>query len=502
MTPEQDFPFDDLQGLLRFGHGKLSQACFLLLNIKDVASAKRWLANTPITSAATVEVPSTTALQIALSASGLVRLGFSASAIEDFSDEFIIGMAGDPSRSRRLGDVGKNAPENWAWGKHGGDLPHLLLLIYAKPGGLQTWREQIQTPDFYTAFTVLKDLATEDLAGKEPFGFTDGISQPRIDWARQQAVDSHKRDRYSNLLAVGEVVLGYPNEYGQYTVRPLLDPATDKAAQLLPDAEDEPKLKDFARNGCYLVLRQLEQDVRGFWNFVEQAGGTSPEQREQLAAAMVGRQRDGSPLVAPAEAEIEGIGHDDRLNHFNYDNDPIGQICPIGAHVRRANPRTGDLPPTSGCFFHRIGKILGFGLKRPDEDLIASTRFHRLLRRGRAFGPWLEPDDAIKAGPISDKAERGLHFICLVANINRQFEFVQNAWMMSSKFAGLQQQRDPLLAGREPLLDGMATDEFHRPDAEGPPQKTAGLPQFITVRGGAYFFMPGISALRYLAALP
>ena len=132
--------------------------------------------------------------------------------------------------------------------------------------------------------------------------------------------------------------------------------------------------------------------------------------------------------------------------------------------------------------------------------MIASTRFHRLLRRGRSYGPKLSPEQAIK--PDAPKAERGLQFICLVANIQRQFEFVQNAWMMNSKFAGLQQERDPLLGHRKPLLGGEATDHFHRPDPVGPMQKLCPLPQFITVRGGAYFFMPGIRALKYIAAQP
>jgi len=143
-------------------------------------------------------------------------------------------------------------------------------------------------------------------------------------------------------------------------------------------------------------------------------------------------------------------------------------------------------------------KIFGFGQNRQDEDLIASTRFHRLLRRGRDYGPLLLPEDAVK--PDAPAAERGLQFITLVANISRQFEFIQNAWLMNSKFGGVQQERDPLLGTREPLLNGDATDNFNHPDPDGPMQRTCSLPQFITVRGGGYFFMPGLRALRYIAA--
>jgi deferrochelatase/peroxidase EfeB len=302
------------------------------------------------------------------------------------------------------------------------------------------------------------------------------------------------------LMAVGEVLLGYPNEYQQYTARPLIDPGKDKLAAILPNAEDKPTLKDFGRNGSYLVLRQLGQDVPGFWKFVDTAAGSVPKQREQLAAAMVGRTRDGSPLVPEAAEDIPGIPTEDRINRFTYNVDPGGNQCPIGAHIRRTNPRTGDLPSGVTSFVSWLTKILGFGLSYPEKDLVASSRFHRLLRRGRSYGPKLTPEDALK--PDAPVAERGLQFICLVANIARQFEFVQNAWVMSSKFSGLQQERDPLLGHRKPLMGGEVADQFNRPNPAGPMQKTCALPQFISVRGGGYFFMPGLRALKYIAAQP
>lgn len=499
MNNSSEFNFDDLQGLLRFGHGKLTDSCFLLLKIVDANAAKQWLSKAPVTSAISNPQPKT-ALQIAFSVEGLRALGVKDSVIEGFSDEFFTGMSGNEGRSRRLGDIGTNAPEHWDWGGDATQVPHLLLLLYAAKGGIKAWRKKVEGKDFSTAFELLRQLPTLDIGQIEPFGFADGISQPSVDWSQQQSTDTHQRDRYSNLLAVGEVVLGYPNEYKQYTVRPLIDPKTDPLAADLPNAEDEPKFKDFARNGSYLVLRQLDQDVPGFWRFVDKATDSDPEKREQLAAAMVGRQRDGSPLVPESFEDVPGIPSDDHLNHFTYQGDPGGNQCPIGAHIRRSNPRTGDLPSGSSCIFSRLIKILGFGLTRPDEDLVASSRFHRLLRRGRGYGPVLAPEDAVK--PNAPKAERGLQFICLVANISRQFEFVQNAWSMSSKFGGVQQERDPLLGHREPLMSGASTDQFNRPDTTGPVQKTSHLPQFITVRGGGYFFMPGLSALKYIAAIP
>ncbi len=145
----------------------------------------------------------------------------------------------------------------------------------------------------------------------------------------------------------------------------------------------------------------------------------------------------------------------------------------------------------------RLIRILGFGRKRPAEDLIASTRFHRLLRRGRAYGELLTPEQAIKRDAPAKAS--GLQFICLAANISRQFEFVQTAWMVGPKFGGIQNETDPLLGNREPMPDGKATDTFRMPTTDGPARCVYGLPRFVTVKGGAYFFMPGIRALRYIA---
>ncbi len=499
MNSPYNFEFYDLQGLLRFGHGKLRDSCFLLLNIVDVDAARQWLNTAPVSSAVTTSPPPDRALQIAFSVNGLRALGLSESIIADFSDEFIVGMTGDESRSRRLGDIGANAPEQWDWGGNAANTPHILLLLYAATDGIGAWRSRIEDEQFSEAFESLVELPTRDIGSIEPFGFLDGISQPKIDWAHRQSTDLHERDRYSNWLAAGEVVLGYPNEYGEYTNRPLIEPGQDELAAELPDAEEQSTRKDFARNGSYLVIRQLHQDVPGFWKFLDKATDT-PQKREQLAASMVGRQRDGSPLIPPSVDEIPGISPQNPGNQFTYGSDPNGYLCPFGAHVRRANPRNGDYPPGVNGFFSRMIRLFGFGLRRPDEDLVASTRFHRLLRRGRSYGPPLTPDEALEAE--APTAERGLQFICLVANISRQFEFVQNAWMMNSKFSGVNDESDPLLGNREPLLNGDGTDEFSRPHLLGPTQKICRLPQFVTVRGGGYFFMPGLRALRYIAAPP
>ncbi len=489
--------FDDMQGLVRYGHGALKETCFMLLNIVNAGAAKEWIKTAPVSSAARSKKRPDTALQIAFTVEGLKTLGLADSIIEAFSDEFIVGMSGDESRSRRLGDVSLNAPDYWDWGGQVQTVPHVLLLLYTKENAMANWRKTIEGGTFFKAFQLLSELPTNDIRHNnkpiEPFGFRDGVSQPSVDWDYKQSTDMHDRDLYSNLLAPGEVVLGYPNEYGMYTTRPLIDPKVDLSANELPDSLESPELKDFGRNGTYLVLRQLKQDVPGFWQFINQQTDGDKESREQLASAMVGRQRDGTPLVPLDNEKTPG---ESPQNNFNYKQDPKGIKCPFGSHIRRSNPRTGDLPAGGTGLISRLIRTLGFGNAEVDEDLIAATRFHRILRRGRAYGSILEPDDAVKPDAVDE--DRGLQFICLVANISRQFEFVQNAWSMSSKFAGLQNERDPLLGHREPLINGTSTDHFNQPVVEGPMKKNCQLPQFISVRGGAYFFMPGIRALKYI----
>jgi deferrochelatase/peroxidase EfeB len=256
----------------------------------------------------------------------------------------------------------------------------------------------------------------------------------------------------------------------------------------LLNAEDAPQKKDLGRNGSYVVIRQLDQDVRKFWQFVyEQSDGRAKE-AEALAAAFVGRTREGDPLVP-----TQGLGQ----NHFTFAENQGGTRCPFGAHIHRANPRNADLEgrPTR---LKKLITMLGFGPNGFRDDLMSPVRFHRILRRGREYGPELKPEDALSpAAP--DEPKRGLHFICLNANISRQFEFLQNAWMMNTKFSGLTNESDPLLGNRESIPACPITSHFTIPQSGGLPRRVKDLPQFVTVKGGAYFFLPSLRALRYFA---
>jgi Dyp-type peroxidase family len=504
----------DIQGIVRSGYGTLGDSVFLLLRVVDAAKAKAWLravagdssptgSSYRVTSAADLQARQDTALQVAFTAPGLRRLGMAEDMIHGFSREFYVGMGGEAAeaegRARRLGDLGANAPANWAWGAR--DVPDVLMMLYAAKGGLASFVELVKA-DIGSGFQLDQELATASYAStgdrREPFGFVDGISQPSIDWKAEREHDAKDQLEYGNLIAAGECLLGYPNEYGIYEDRPLLAPERDPCGILSP-AADEPEKRDLARNGSYLVFRQLDQDVQGFWRFVSErdpgSGGVA------LAETMVGRRLEsGDPLIDHRTPGIAGIGHRDegvRRNGFTFYTDPDGLSCPFGAHVRRANPRTADIPGgKQGLVSHGL-RTLGFKRSGMREDLVSSSRFHRIVRRGRAYGDALDRPGSRLENTSGSKT--GLHFICLNANISRQFEFIQSAWLTSSAFDGTSGETDPLLGNRLKGLRGQPTDAFTVPQAAGPCRRVSGLPQFVTVRGGAYFFLPSLRALRFFA---
>jgi Dyp-type peroxidase family len=496
---QNDFDYSDVQGLVRFGYAKMRAASYALLRVKDPAVARSWLgaacAAGRVTTAETMKPPPPTAMQVAFTAAGLKALGVRPSIIAGFSPEFLAGMA-EENRARRLGDIESNAASNWKWG-YAASAPDLMVMFFAEPAHLIDFIEGSKGNEWRQSFEELGWLGTADLDGVEPFGFSDGISQPEIDWGQQRDVISPQID-YSNVVALGEFLLGYRNEYGKYTNRPLIN--VDPASRGLLNAEDAPEKKDVGRNGTYLVLRQLRQDVRGFWQFAYRQANKNASEAEKIAVAFVGRTRKGSPLVPPQGQSIPGIGPDPDeicLNQFTFANDPTGVRCPFGAHVRRANPRNTDYPGRPKGL-KKLITMFGFGPKGFRDDLMSAVRFHRILRRGREYGPELLPENAFADAPPNDP-ERGLHFICVNANISRQFEFLQNAWMNSSKFSGLTGESDPLLGNRQPIPGCPVTSDFTKPEDGGVRRLVSDVPQFVTVRGGAYFFLPSLRTLRFFA---
>jgi len=476
---------EDMQALLRGGLGRLTASCFLLLEITDPVAARTWLATLRPTNATDADHHADTALQVALSMPGLAKLGV---AGDGFAHEFRMGMTREDA-ARRMGDVGENAPATWRWG--GTAAPDILMLHYARAPQAE-WDAHTEGGMLAPGLKILHVLRPRqmraDKENYEPFGFKDGISQPVPDWGGQRSPSLEQELTYANAIAPGEFVLGYRNEYGLYTDRPLLDAGTP-GAELLPAAEDRPGLRDLGRNGSFLVLRELHQNVDAFWAFMRQTGG-SDAGAVAMAEAMVGRRRNGDAMVAGAPAQD---------SDFTYDSDPDGVLCPVGSHVRRAHPRTADMPGGPRCIFARLANILGFPRPRVRDDLIAASRYHRILRRGRPFG---SPPPELPTLPAPGGGPSGLYFMCLNANIARQFEFVQNAWLHNAKFAGLDGEGDPLTGNREAFPLGTRTDGFSQARENGLRERIEGLPRFVTVQGGGYFFLPGLRALRFILRQP
>jgi Dyp-type peroxidase family len=480
----RDLELYDVQGIVIRGYGHLHAAAFPLLRIVDPGAARAWLATLAGTITSALRKPQEQAVNVAFTFPGLVALGLGDRA-EGFAPEFIEGIAPPPvgdtiaHRSRILGDAGKSRPATWLWGAQHNEAVHVLLMLYARDDGAlerllddarRAWQPGL------SEVTILPTNPLPDRFGiKEHFGFRDGISQPAIAakgiWAPADRGGVLKPDRAENTVAPGEFIFGYTNEYGQLPASPIVrhDPTG-----ILPRHRG-PHGFALGRNGTYLVVRQLQQLVYEFWKFVHDTVG--PERGVWLASKMVGRWPSGAPLVMSPDGDPPGLEH---YRGFDYARaDPFGHACPLGAHIRRANPRDALLTAGSRA------------------ESIKETKRHRLIRRGRTYGPPLVPslDPIAMMQASDDHVERGLHFICVCSDIERQFELIQHTWLGNPKFGGLYGNPDPLFGDR--------IGNFHSFfEPEDPVRRRwTGLNSFVRTRGGGYFFLPGIQALRYLGAM-
>jgi Dyp-type peroxidase family len=292
---------------------------------------------------------------------------------------------------------------------------------------------------------------------KEHFGWRDGLAQPRIRGLGRSAA-------VQDLVEPGEIVLGYPDNTGAVATTPAFDGL------------------DLGKNGSYLVLRQLEQDVRGFWiEWLGHAGG-DPEVAVWLASKALGRWPNGMPINGRAR-KMPGLDPARLKQPLFFRSDPQGHGCPLGAHVRRANPRDG--------------------LGSDPEASFASSARHRILRRGRPYGPAAPSEFYPEAArvvadergtPVDEP--RGLMFACVCADIGRQFEFVQQTWMNNTKQAGLYFEADPIADGEDLVGDRNEFTIPQRPIRH----KLYGVRSHVRTRGGGYFFLPGQDTLEWLAA--
>jgi Dyp-type peroxidase family len=472
---------EEIQGIILRGYGALNSACFLMLAIENPGQTRGWLERLELRGGRLKPTASDTCRNVAFSSSGLKKLGLPEEQLAMLAGEFREGMTGTEHRCRILGDHGESSPDRWRWGGPRNDGIDLLLMLYAVDEAAMRVLVARQHQDLAAAgLRLVQQLDSLALpARREHFGFHDGVSQPAIE-------GYHLEGLPANTIAAGEFVLGYENAYGQLTARPTLAPAADPR-NLLPPAPDDPSVRDLGMNGSYLVFRQLRQDVHGFWRcLAEKAPGKVPgdvvQSRVALASKMVGRWPSGAPLVKSPAADNPALADDNDFMYFG-SGDPDGLKCPIGSHIRRSNPRDA-LDPQPGS----------------DRSIEVGKR-HRILRRGRVYGPpvaeSMQPAD-IMAKP-DDQRERGLYFMCFNTQLGRQFEFIQNTWLNSPKFDGLYEDDDPIAGARGDAWGGPGgTFTFQQEPVR---KRVAGLPRFVTVLGGAYFFMPGISAVRYLASL-
>ena len=404
------------------------------------------------------------AINLAFTHPGLAALGVPPRTLSGFPPEYQQGMR---ARAPLLNDSGENAPERWEWPWERGDVHVLVWLSATSAAHLDRVSQMVLAGADAAGGLVL--VRTEDAArlvidgvvtDKEHFGFTDGYSNPEIDGTG--GVDHPDppgggkilEDGSWAQLATGELLLGYPDEAGA-----------------LPPA---PLPVGFVRDGTFLVVRKLHQRVGSFRRFLREEGSRYAGGPERLAAKMLGRWPDGTPLVAgdAARPRVDrGVLSDDALyTDFRYGDDPSGFRCPMGAHVRRANPRDAT----------------GFG------TLLSERR--RFMRRGMAYGPAVPADE-----PGDDDGEHGMLFMALGASIERQFEFVQREWLNYGNDFYQGNDGDPLFGGSGTRRKFLIPGDPRPGPGNVPPYVCRDLPAFVRLLGGDYFFVPSITAIDMIA---
>jgi Dyp-type peroxidase family len=378
-------------------------------------------------------------LGISLTFEGLRALGVPQASLDSFPIEFRQGMA---ARAAILHDFGGNAPVKWEYPFGTPDV-HVALAIYAQNDqDLQQILDLARRShhDLSHVSVVYRMEFGELPEGRNPFGFKDGLHNPYIEGSAPAGQAGNEAP-----IKPGEFVLGYPDERGE--------------------TAEIPVPLELRHNGTFVAIRKFHMDVAGFRRYLR-AQASSPEEEELIAAKMVGRWRSGAPLVLAPDRDDPQLGSDpNRNNEFSYADDMKGLKCPFSAHIRRVNPRDA--------------------LK---NDIVA-VNLHHFLRRGTNYG------SPLPAGVLEDDgAERGGVFLLIGAHLQQQFEFVQSQWATDGNFISHGTEQDPLIGNNEG--EGIFTIP-----ARPVRRRLHGLPRFVTVRGGEYCFMPGLRALRWLAAL-
>ncbi len=458
--PEPELKLSDIQGNILAGFNKDHQA-FLFVNFPDDGDAKGWLADIGPGVASTAEVAAfnqlfkevnerrgregtvkATWMNLAISASGLTKLGVPAPELESFSPAFRTGMSG---RAGEIGDLGANAPEKWIKPFGSIEVHAVILLASDTLADLDAaalhYVDRLGEHDLRLLFKQDGKVRT-DLPGHEHFGFKDGVSQPGIrGFTPPNPNNPDEGQPGQDRLWPGEFVLGYPTQQKPAPPPVPVPQPPDynpqpggQAPQVTtsavpndpgPEAVNGPA---WAANGSYLVFRRLRQDVAAFAAFISQTAQAQGISKDLAGAKLVGRYKSGCPLertkdedanldpqIADPSVADPSLLSDAKINNFEYGADAGGAIVPRAAHIRKSYPRDEATP--------------GGGE--------ADTQTHRLLRRGIPYG---EPYDsgAQTGSPQSGDAafpdDRGLLFLCYQRSIEEQFEPSSGSGLITRTF--------------------------------------------------------------------
>jgi len=414
----------------------------LLLRVDDARAGREFLRRiTPhVDSAANWWNAVDPWLSVGITYAGLEALGVIRDSLQSFPEAFRAGMA---ARARQLRDEALNDPKNWdaAYGK--GQI-HIGVSVFSDSD--ENRRRAVGTARQQYEGAGITVLALQDFGGqpghRNSLGYKDGIDQP---WIEGSGVDP--LPGYGPPIKAGEFILGYPGESG------------------VPLPMPQPDI--LGRNGTYVGFRKYQSRVGAFNRFLH-ANGSTVEERELLAAKLVGRWRSGAPLTFAPDVDDPALGADGRRNNdFNYSDDPKGQRAPFGCHIRRMNPRDTKL------------------------TRLTDVNVHRLIRRGTTYGAPYDPNALSEA---DDEVPRGAYFLFISAKAMATIEFLQQEWINDGDFMDLDGERDPIIGLQE---EGASFTIPKKPVR----RLVHGIETFNVLRGGEYFFMPSLSALRWLGEL-
>ena len=451
----------DIQGIVLRGY-MMPALRHHVLRIEDPSNARSFIGDLVSGGSALPQVTTSeewaakpdVCLNLGLSYAGLQALEVPHESLTTFPSEFVEGPV---TRADRLGDVGASAPEHWKGGL-AEDGVHVVATLFAVGAG-QLDAASLRLRERWSSDGGVSEVSHHDghvfpENFAQPtrlllhFGYSDGFSQPRVEGGPAQGLP----DPLPRAPA-GEFILGYESQFPGLTYR-------------------VPQPSELGLNGSFGVLRILEQDVAGFETFLHRAAADTGLDEETVAAKLCGRWRNGVPLVlSPDTASPPEPFPLERYNDFDYiesdsgawPDDRRGYTCPVGAHIRRVNPRS---QPVAGGGGH----------------------LHRLIRRGLPYGRPYDPDNP-------DDEERGLVGFFIGVSIADQFEFIMSRWIDDGLFAaGLGRTKDPLVGNNDPT-----DSRFVIPVANGDPQVITGFSSFVTTRGTMYCFIPSLTALRWLA---